>query len=121
MGKEKWLNKKLCSLHGDKVRVELGPQIIELDCTTKNLSDEVTAPHYQLGKVDAYGKIIDPSKRDKMHCVDWRSKHVPHLWKVYEMQETEDFDKDKKPVSKFIKVAEFENKDEALTSARGLI
>ncbi len=47
--KEKWLNDCLCSLGNDTVRVELGPQIIELDCTEANLDDEVTAPHYRIG------------------------------------------------------------------------
>ncbi len=55
---EKWLQKdKLCTFD-EKVRVELGPQIIELDCTAENLRDEITAPHYKIGKIDAYGKII---------------------------------------------------------------
>lgn len=128
MSKEKWLNKKLCSLHGDKVRIELGPQIIELKCTVENLSDKVTSPHYQEGRIDAYGKVIKIGS--KMHCVDWRSKHVPKLWKIYVMKETGELDKitgekalgdDKKPLQRFIQVKEFEDRDKALNHARGLI
>jgi len=125
---KKWLNKKLCSFGDDKVRIELGPQIIELDCTDKNLSNDVTSPHYQIGKKDAFGKIIGSDK--KMNCVDWRAKHVPELWKVYKMQETGELDngtgkialnKDGDPVQRFIKVNEFESVTEATTFAGGLI
>ena len=90
--KAKWLIKdKLCSLGGDKVRIELGPQIIKLNCTLKNLDNAVTAAHYQEGRIDAFGKKITIGK--KMSCVDWRAKHRPHLWKVYVMKETGEIDK----------------------------
>lgn len=57
---ENWLNDKLCSLGDDQVRVEQGPQIVELDCTDENLSNEITAAHYQLGQIDALGRFIRP-------------------------------------------------------------
>lgn len=96
----------------EKVRAELGPQIIELDCTDKNLSNDVTHPNYQKGKIDAFGKIIGEHK--KMSCVDWRSKHAPLLWKVYELKECED------SVNRFIKINEFEDKKEALAFAESV-
>ncbi len=108
MSKEKWLNDNLCSLHDDKVRIELGPQIIELPCTDANLRNAVTSAHYQKGRIDAYGVVIGTKK--KMNCVDWRARHIPKLWKIYTLQD-----------DSFIKMAEFEDKDEALTHARGLI
>lgn len=125
----KWLVKdKLCSFAKDTVRIELGPQIIELNCNKKNLSNAVTAPHYQVGKIDAYGNRIILGK--KMCCVDWRAIHVPHLWKVYQMKETGELDKatgkiavdkDGKPIQRFIKVNEYKYKDKAIAYAKGLI
>ena len=131
----KWLNPDvLCSFGDDQVRIELGPQLIELDCTDENLRDEVTHPQYKIGGRDAYGRVIrlseaekpmDPTgygvveKGEKMHCVDWRSKHVPHLWKIYQLQDTDDVDpKTGDPVQRFIKVDEVEGRDEALKRAR---
>lgn len=117
----------------EKVRVEIGPQIINLDCTDENLSDKVTHRNYRIGTRDAYGKIIRydeistpelkkkistsmgvVSKGEVMSCVDWDAKHVPHLWKVYQIQEVGKDD------SRFIKVEEFEGKDEALAFAESL-
>lgn len=118
-----WINDNLASFADDTVRVELGPQIIELDCTTANLADEVTHPQYRIGGIDAYGQAITADivdKGGKMHCVDWRSKHVPHLWKVYQLMETGETEEDGKPVMAFGKVNEFEDKDEALSCAIGL-
>lgn len=80
-----WLNDTLCSF-AEKSRIELGPQMIELDCTKENLSNEVTFAHYQAGKVDALGKTIEPSAAgdgNNMIVVDWRCKHAPKVWKVY--------------------------------------
>ena len=126
----KWLNPEvLCSFGDDQVRIELGPQIIELDCTDENLHDEVTAPHYKIGGIDAYGRVIRPdeaevlvqknpvgvvNKGEKMHCVDWRAKHVPHVWKVYQLQETDD------GPNRFIQVGECADKAMAITSAEEL-
>ena len=99
----------------EKVRVEIGPQIIELDCTDENLSNKVTHANYQEGKIDAFGKTI--AKGKKMNCVDWKGKHVPHLWKVYQVKECEIDKKTKKPVFRFIKINEFKDKKEALAFA----
>ncbi len=122
----KWLNPGvLCSFGDDQVRIELGPQIIELDCTDANLSDEVTSPHYKIGGIDAYGRVIRPqeaevlvqknpvgvvNKGEKMHCVDWRSKHVPHVWKVYQYDG-----------ERFIQVGERADDAEAVTWAEELL
>ena len=125
--KENWINENLCSFD-EKVRIELGPQIIELDCTHANLSDYVTAPHYQAGKIDAYGKTIVPKDGGKMHCVDWREKHVPKVWKVYQWQDTGEVVKDDKvdgmspgdPIFCFVKVGEYLEKADALKQAKTL-
>ncbi len=122
----KWLNPDvLCSFGDDQVRIELAPQIIELDCTDENLSDKVTSPHYKIGGIDAYGRVIRPgeaevlvqrnpvgvvNKGEKMHCVDWRSKHVPHVWKVYQYDG-----------ERFIQVGERADKAEAIAWAEELL
>lgn len=116
--KENWLNEKLCSFD-EKVRIELGPQIIEMNCTEANLSDDVTAPHYKVGGIDALGKVIS-LVNTRMSVVDWKCKHVPKLWKVYQSQEIGK-DKEGKPVMRFIKVDEKESKDDALDFARTLV
>jgi len=117
----------------EKVRVEIGPQIVELDCTETNLDNKVTHPNYQIGKIDAMGKLITAEKvieaGTKMNCVDWRAKLVPHMWKVYQMQ----LDKEQtvrnaitagikdpkkmKPSMRFIKINEFKLKDDAIAFA----
>lgn len=133
----KWLNPDvLCSFGDDQVRIELGPQIIELDCTDENLSDEVTSPHYKIGGIDAYGRVIRPkeaevlvqrnpvgvvNKGEKMHVVDWRCKHVPKVWKIYRFQETSDLDTDDKPIFRFIKMAERDDKAEAIALAEEIL
>jgi len=60
-----WINDNLASFADDTVRVELGPQIIELDCTDANLQDDVTHPQYKIGGIDALGKVIRPGKQGK--------------------------------------------------------
>ncbi len=149
----KWLNPgMLCSFGDDQVRIELAPQIIELDCTDENLRDEVTAPHYKIGGIDAYGRVIRPNEADvlvqknpvgsvnkgeKMFCVDWRAKHVPHAWKVYQWQETDQtqtisveseddegnpvFADKIVPVSRFIKVGELVEQAGAIALAEELL
>ena len=113
MNEAKWLIKdKLCSFKNDTIRAELGPQIIELDCNKENLDDSVTAPHYQVGKIDAYGVAIGTNQ--KMNCVEWKAKHVPFLWKIYELQDIDGVDR-------FTQVKEFEDMKEAITFAEGLI
>ncbi len=128
MTKAKWLfPDRLCTFD-EKVRVEIGAQLIELDCTDENLRNEVTSPHYKIGQRDAYGRVIRPAeaekpmdptgfgvveKGEKMACIDYREKHVPHLWMVYQWQKTDDGEK-------FIKVDEFEDKNAALKYAEQL-
>ncbi len=55
----------------------------------------------------------------EMRVVDWRAKHVPHMWKVYVWQES-GVDSKGNPIMKFIKVDEIAGKDEALTRAHEL-
>lgn len=114
-----WLNENLCEID-ENVRVELGPQIIELDCTEANLQDTITHPQYKNGARDAHGKIIGSA--EKMHCVDWRSKIVPKLWKIYQIQEVTEINSngDEETVEKYIKVDELEDKDEAISAATAL-
>lgn len=128
----------------EKVRVEIGPQVIELTCCDENLSDEVTAPHYKIGGRDANGKLIRPdelpqdqnvkkirardkvlgipevAKGEKMACVDWRSKHVPHIWKIYQLQETAEVDELGETVFRFVKVDDIPGKEDALAVAQEL-
>jgi hypothetical protein len=107
----KWINENFCSFD-ELVRIELGPQVIILDCTEENLSNRITSAHYFTGQKDALGYIIDPSKKGKMHCVDWRQRFVPNVWKIYK------FNKD---LNRFDLVEENENKDEAIKSAQVLL
>ncbi len=95
--KANWMSETLCSF-GEKTRIELGPQLVELKCTDANLKDTVTAPHYQIGKIDALGRVIMPERMtepnwrpngaiaegEMMTCVDWREKHKPKVWKIYQ-------------------------------------
>ena len=103
------------------VRVELGPQVIEMQCSTKNLSRLVTHPKYRVGKPDAVGTIIGgpdlPVDAGKtMRVVDWRAYHVPKLWKVYRWQDVRvsptQFQKS------WVKIDQFENFDDAVELAR---
>ena len=153
----KELKKDVLYSFDEKVRVEIGPQIIELDCTDKNLSNGVTHSVYQIGMRDAYGRFIRPddmgesddnaknakqairqqvayekqigvygvvNSGEKMACVDRKAVHVPFLWKVYQMQKTDELRKVKgkpdkfEPVFKFIKINEFKDKKEALAFAK---
>jgi hypothetical protein len=120
---ETWLNEGVLLSFDELVRIELGPQIIALDYTTTNLHDNVTAPHYRRGKIDAYGKRIDPDAGGLMHCVDWRAKHVPHIWKIYQLQDVVEVNpiiREEVTVQRFIKVDERLDKDEAIAAARTL-
>jgi hypothetical protein len=125
-----WLIKdKLCCFADDTVRIEIGPQYVELEVSTENLSDEVTHPSYQLDKPDAFGKKIGLSKM--MTVVDRKGKLVPHLWKVYEMQEVfsldvignkiVDDDGETVMINRFIKIDEKEDFDDALAIAESLV
>ena len=134
---EEWLNPDLCELSAT-VRVERGPQYVELLCSDENLVNGVTAPHYRIGTRDAMGKFIrpdeipDPARRqavfrsiaqekalgiygvvragEKMTVVDWRERFAPKLWKVYQDQG-----------NGFVKLSEHPNQDRALAEARKLL
>lgn len=144
-----WLIENKLASFDERVRVELGPQVIEFDCTDENLLDTVTASHYKLGKRDALGRLIRPdelinnpkidtrqleaivaidkknglkqlSKKDKMVCVDWDQKHKPFIWKIYQKQKIGELGKDGEEIEKFIKVGEELDKDKALKIGRKL-
>ena len=134
--KQNWLNENLCSFD-EKVRIELGPQIIELECNDANLSNSVTHPQYHDGGIDAYGRVIRPAKSENtgprslddmydelekpiakrglvnegelMACVDWRAKHLPYVWKIYQWQDTG-----------FVQVDQHEDKEAAIAAAETL-
>lgn len=103
----------------EKVRVELGPQIVNLVCTEKNIDNSVTHANYQEGKIDAFGNKI--TMGNKMDCVDWKGKLKPHLWKVYQLTKTTDVDKKGKHIFRFLKVDEVKSKDNAITIAESLL
>lgn len=46
----------------DQVRVEKGPQLRRAKATEAILADDKTAPHYQLGARDSFGKVIEEGK-----------------------------------------------------------
>lgn len=118
--KGKWLVKNVLWTLNELVRIELGPQLVELDCTDENLKNEVTAAHYHVGARDALGRVIRPreaglpsddklgvvEKGQKMVCVDWDARHKPKVWKIYQNQDTEVKDMDGNPVRRFIQVGE---------------
>lgn len=141
----KWLSPVLCSLE-EKVRVERGPQYVELDCTDENLDDSKTHPHYRIGGRDAHGNFIrpdeitDPSYRaqvkaeiinphnpfkgiakgEKMTVVDYRQKIVPHLWKIYVWEATTELNKKGEPIWRWIQKHEVLGKDDALALAESV-
>lgn len=105
-----WLEEgKSASFGGDKVRAELSPQMLAMECNDANLSDMVTMPHYRIGTRDAKGRLIRPDDvpapfkeryarqveedigrglpplkvGDTMHVLDWRAKHKPKAWRLY--------------------------------------
>lgn len=43
---------------GDRVRIEKGPPLLTATATEALLSNEATASHYEVGKLDALGKPI---------------------------------------------------------------
>lgn len=106
--KQTWINEHLCSIgDADLVRIELGPQVIHMPCNESNISNAVTSAHYQVGALDALGKIIVMG--ETMACVDWRAKLQPKVWKVY--QQTD---------GGFVKVDQTEDKQQALALALAL-
>ena len=128
---ETWLyhdlpNGALLSLD-EVVRVEIGPQVIELQCSPEHLSVIYTHAVYRVGKRDASGRMIvgddaqlvakhpDGVKYgDRMRVVDWDAKFAPRLWKVYRWELL------KGARLKWVKVGQFENFDDALSLARQL-
>lgn len=112
------------------VRVEFGPQTIELDCTPQYLSIIYTHANYRVGAFDAHGRMIvgdDPELMkkypdgikygDRMRCVDWKAKFVPKLWKVYRWQMRLDL----KPAQfGWLKIAQYEDFNDALEHGRKL-
>ena len=118
---ETWLFDTLLSLD-EVVRVERGPQIVELTCNTTNLSNLVTHPQYCVGKRDALGRIIGTEVKmgEMMAVVDYRALHVPHLWKVYRWQREILSQIPLETRMSWKKIDQFENFDDALTLARQL-
>lgn len=125
-----WMVKgRLCCFAEDTVRIEIGPQYVELEVNAENLSDKVTHPAYKLGAIDALGRLIGTEKT--MTVVDRESKFVPHLWKVYELQKSPALDRDGNEfkdedgetvmIDRFIKIDEKEDFDEALAIAETLV
>ena len=88
-------------MFGDTVRVEIGPQIVEVVCEDKSLD----------GKWDSMGKTVEYGK--KMSIVDGSAKHKPYLWKVYKLQDVDGTDR-------FIKANEFLELSDALSFAETL-
>jgi hypothetical protein len=146
-----WLiEDKLYSLE-EKVRIELGPQLVNLECTDENLDDKVTHRNYRIGSRDAMGRIIRPdempegkeknivkavlaeeaeqgggygavAKGEMMTCVDWRAKHLPHVWKIYQLQSTGTFNKRTgEEITRFIQVGEAYEFEEALPIAENFL
>lgn len=135
-----WLiEDKLYSLFDDTVRVEIGPQVVELECNEHNLHNDVTKPHYKPGGRDARGHLIMPEAAgissevvnfetsegrppvrygETMHCVDYKGHFVAPLWKVYQLQDT--VDRNGHIVPRFIKVSEFVEFDDAVDAAQAL-
>jgi hypothetical protein len=114
-----WVSEEFCKLHNDTVRVERGPQIVKLKADPHNLADGVTSPHYQEGRIDAFGKKIVMG--EDMHVVDYRERHQPKVWKVYKLEPSEDLDGEGNPVERFQLVQQFVEKDEAVSFAEGLV
>ena len=134
LSKDKAGNGVLLSLAADSVRVEIGPQYVELPCTAANLADTVTHSSYRPGRRDALGRIILPEnhglddvtvaklKRDPMGfvsegetmtVVDHKQVHKPRAWKVYHKQDVDG-------TERFVKVAEYEDFEQATTRARAI-
>ena len=145
---EQWLKEGVLCSFDELVRIEKGPQVVELECNDANLSNDVSHANYQIGTRDAMGKIIRPSeaaaehkvavdravasdarkgvygvvnKGETMSVVDRKAIHAPFMWKIYQWQETDEFnEKTDEPIEKFVKVGEVAGKDEALAQARAL-
>lgn len=145
--KEEWLIKDQLCDWGGQVRIERGPQVLELDCTEENLRDEVTEPGYRLGGRDAQGRLILPADYEedphlayaahmdrrkgimpvvlgeKMKCVDWKARMAPYVWNVYQLCRFVETDVEGNEVEKerFVKVTQVEGLDEAKAEAGKLL
>ncbi len=145
---ENWLKEGVLCSFDELVRIEKGPQVVELECNDANLSNDVSHANYQIGKRDALGKIIRPAdvpaadktavdravasdarkgiygvvnNGETMSVVDRKAFHAPFMWKIYQWQETAEVnDKTGDPIEKFVKVDEVAGKDEALAQAQAL-
>lgn len=145
---ENWLKEGVLCSFGELVRIEKGPQVVELECNDANLSNKVSHANYQIGKRDALGKIIRPDDVDAaskpaldrvvardarlgiygvvnhgetMAVVDRKAIHAPYLWKIYQWQDSGELDDvTGEKIYKFIKVDEVAGKDEALAQAQAL-
>lgn len=109
---EDWLSDTLLSID-EKVRVELGPQVLKMPCTDANLSDSVTHPKYRVGARDAHGLVIGTDIKvgsDDMHVVDWRCKSAPQVWKIYAMTD-----------GRFVQVDQRPDRDDAVARAREIL
>lgn len=71
------INEDLIDIAG-KVRVERGPAKRTGKATEAVLDDDRTAAHYQLGRLDADGKVIEAGK--SFTYLDWLG---PRGWYVY--------------------------------------
>lgn len=119
----KWINPNLCSMYDDQVRVELGPQIIELPATEQTIKGGQIMPYYKEGALDALGKVIKicpEGGSETIHVVDHRQKFVKKLWKVYDRQKTNELSANHDYIFRYIKVAEYESKDQAIKHAKSL-
>lgn len=61
----------------DEVRVELGPKLVKTKATADLLDNRRTAPHYQLGGLDAYGNRIHEGQ--DFEYLDWGGSQVQGL------------------------------------------
>lgn len=71
---------------GDKVRVEVGPKLLEAIATEELLSDDVTAGHYQVGRRDSVGDIIVLG--EPMKYLAWGGRTTPGEQSHYVYQVT---------------------------------
>ena len=145
---ENWLKEGVLCSFDELVRIEKGPQVVELECNDANLSNDVSHANYQIGKRDALGKIIRPDDVDAaskpaldrvvardarlgiygvvnhgetMAVVDRKAIHAPYLWKIYQWQDSGELDDvTGESVFRFIKVNEVAGKDQALAQAQAL-
>lgn len=114
---------------GKNVRVEPGPALVKAKADDKTLSNDVTAPHYQVGQRDAFGKEI--SAGEDFHYLDYLAHaRGESAWYVYELQNEEvrdaggnvmrDDDGKVLTQDRWVEVAAYPNKDAAHDAASRL-